>query len=273
MKDEDKTREHLLEELGMLRRRLSDLETSKAEPRIIPPETGQSEFEYRTLFENIPQKIFFKDADSVYLRVNASFARDMGISADDFVGKTDFDFFSKELADKYRADDRRIMSSGMAEEWDEEYSYQGETRAVRTLKAPARDADGNVVGVIGIFWDITKRKMVEARLQKEINFTNTLIHASPAFFVAIAPDGKTLLMNQSMLNALGYDLEEVVGKDYLLNFVPEAERGGLSSVFDELLTSHTTSSRNRVMAKDGRQVLVEWEIGRASCRERVFVHV
>jgi diguanylate cyclase (GGDEF)-like protein/PAS domain S-box-containing protein len=261
MKDESKSRKQLLEELHALRRRVSDLEKPVAELATARSGTGQGEFEYQTLFDNIPQKIFFKDTNSVYLRVNPSFAGDFGVSPDGFVGKTDFDFFPRAAADKYRADDKRIMLSGGIEEWDEEYTCQGETRTVHTLKAPARDADGHIIGVFGIFWDITERKMVEARLQKEINFTNTLIHASPAFFVTMAPDGKTLLMNQSMLNAVGYGIEEVAGKDYLLNFVPETEREGISSFFKELLTSHTSSSRNHVLTRDGRQLLVEW-VGR-----------
>lgn len=93
MKDENKTREQLMEELQTLRRKVSDLEKSEAEYMSAKAATLQGELDYGTLVENIPQKIFFKDNNSVYVRVNSSFARDFGVSTDDFVGKTDFDFF------------------------------------------------------------------------------------------------------------------------------------------------------------------------------------
>lgn len=261
MGDENKTHEQLLEELKTLRQRVHDLESSMTEPGPNQGANGRGQFEYRTILDGIPQKVFLKDSRSVYVRVNSSFARDFGLSADDFPGKTDFDLFPWELADRYRADDKRITSSGVVEEWDEEYVYQGQRRTVHTLKAPARDVNGSIIGVLGVFWDITEHKVVEARLQKEINFTSTLIHASPAFFVAVAPDGKTLLMNQSMLNALGYEIKEVAGRDYLSTFVPEAEREGLSAAFGELLTAHTSYGRNHVLARNGTQLLVEW-VGR-----------
>ena len=126
----------------------------------------RSEAKYRTLLENIPQKIFYKDRNSVYAAVNPSYAKDLGMLPEDFVGKTDYDFFPNELADKYRTDDRRVMTRGVAEELDECYISGGETKTIHTVKAPVYDENGAIGGVLGIFWDITERKRAEEALQQ-----------------------------------------------------------------------------------------------------------
>jgi len=121
----------------------------------------ESEAKYRTLVENIPQKIFMKDRDFKYLSVNESFARDLGIGPADVAGKTDYSFFPKDLADKYRADDQRIMESGQTDDLEEKYLQEGKETWVHTIKTPVRDENGEIVAVLGIFWDITARKRGE----------------------------------------------------------------------------------------------------------------
>lgn len=82
----------------------------------------ESELRYRTLVENVPQRIFTKSRDYRWASINAKFARDLGLRAENVLGKTDYDLFPKEIADKYHADDVRIMETGIAEEFDEESS-------------------------------------------------------------------------------------------------------------------------------------------------------
>ena len=121
----------------------------------------ESEAKFRTLVENIPQKVFMKDRDSKYLSVNESFARDLGVGPADIAGKTDYSFFPKDLADKYRADDQRIMESGQTDDLEEKYLQEGKETWVHTVKTPVRDENGRVVAVLGMFWDITERKRLE----------------------------------------------------------------------------------------------------------------
>jgi PAS domain S-box-containing protein len=103
------------------------------------------------------------------------------------------------------------------------------------------------------------RKQAEEKLQKEMNFNKTLLQVSPAFFVAISKEGKTIMVNDSMLEALGYKLEEIVGKDYMTTFVPERDREMLSEVFEKLVQKkEPTLNENYIMTKDGKELLVEW---------------
>jgi PAS domain S-box-containing protein len=123
-----------------------------------------SEKKYRTLLENLPQKIFLKDKDSVYISCNENYARDLKIKAKDTAGKTDYDFFPEELAHKYRADDKRVIKSGKTEDINEKYIREGKEVIVHTVKTPVRDEQGNVTGILGIFWDITSQRRAQKKL-------------------------------------------------------------------------------------------------------------
>ncbi len=118
----------------------------------------QTERKYRALIERLPQKIFLKDKKSVYISCNRNYARDLKIKPTEIKGKTDYDFFPKELADKYRVLDQRILEFGRIEDIEEKY-IQDETEVwVHTVKAPVKDEKGNFIGILGIIWDITERK-------------------------------------------------------------------------------------------------------------------
>jgi PAS domain S-box-containing protein/putative nucleotidyltransferase with HDIG domain len=129
-------------------------------------ETGlrNSEAQIRLLLDTLPQKIFYKDRDSTYVDCNAAYARDLGIARNEIAGRADTEFYPGELAEKYRADDARLMASGQAEEIEEPYLQEGQEFWVHTVKTPVRDENGEVAGILGIFWDVTRLRQAEAHL-------------------------------------------------------------------------------------------------------------
>ena len=107
--------------------------------------------------------------------------------------------------------------------------------------------------------EIVERKQTEKILRRERDFSQTLIQSSPAFFVTIDASGKTLMMNDSMLQALGYKVSEVIDTDYLTTFVPEEDHKLLSSIFEQVVQQkQKTVNENYITSKSGERFLVDW---------------
>ncbi len=135
----------------------------------------QSQQMLKLVIETIPTFVFWKDRNSVYLGSNQNFARLVGLAGpDDVIGKNDFELpYYSEQIEEFRANDRRIMEEGQTEQGLIESAQLPDGREiwVEISKAPLRDVDGTVIGVLGIFNDITDRKYSEderERLTKEL---------------------------------------------------------------------------------------------------------
>ena len=167
----------------------------------------ESESKYRTLVDNIPQRVFLKNKDLVYVSCNRNYASDLGIQETEIVGKTDYDFFPGELAEKYRNDDARIIHAEISEEVEEAYIQDGKEITVLTSKTPIWNEQENVTGILGIFWDITERKRAEEELQLS---RFSLDNASVATFWANS-EGCIQYVNERASQNLGYSRDELTG--------------------------------------------------------------
>ncbi|MCX6922079.1 MAG: PAS domain-containing protein, partial [Verrucomicrobia bacterium] len=138
-----------------------------------------SEELYISLVENLPQNVFRKDRDGRFLFGNQRFCQSAGHSLRKLVGKTDADFFPPNITKAYRQDDLRVMESGQAlEQIEEHLSGDGRKLFVQVVRTPLRDASGTVMGIQGIFWDITERKQAEALKETLLSLTSRLSVAS-----------------------------------------------------------------------------------------------
>jgi PAS domain S-box-containing protein len=124
-----------------------------------------SEAKYRTLVEHLEHSVFLKDRDLRFAAVNRPFCNSLGRSEADVLGKCDYDFYPAYLADKYRKDDLMVLHEGRQLEVEEQNLSHGVMRCVRVFKTPVKDDRGNLVGVLGIFWDVTEQRAVEAQLR------------------------------------------------------------------------------------------------------------
>ena len=121
----------------------------------------------RTMIDLIPAFIYAKDTASRFIAMNAALARNMGTDSAQAIGKTDFDFFEPDLAQKFYSDEQALLKSGTAIIDLEEPGFDkvtGMPRTVVTSKVPLRDENGMVIGIIGVGFDITERKFAELRL-------------------------------------------------------------------------------------------------------------
>jgi len=121
----------------------------------------------RTMIDLIPAFIYAKDAHSRFTACNKLVANRMGVNPDELIGKTDFDFFPREMAEKFFADEQALIQSGEALYDIEEQAFdktRGTNRVILTSKVPLRDAAGNLTGIVGTGYDITDRKAAEERM-------------------------------------------------------------------------------------------------------------
>ncbi len=170
----------------------------------------------RTMMDNIPDHIYFKDRDSRFIRVSRSQSNRFGLrDPAEAIGKTDFDFFTEDHARPAFEDEQRIIRTGepiIELEERETWADRPDTW-VSTTKMPMRDRDGNIIGTFGISRDITARKMVELQLAAERNLLRTLIDSLPDFVYIKDRQSRFLINNIAHLRVMGAQTqEEVVGK-------------------------------------------------------------
>lgn len=164
-----------------------------------------------SVLDGVPQRVFWKDRHSVYLGCNKPFSLDMGCdSADEVVGKTDDDAPWKAYAAQYRADDHAVITTGAPKYNIDEPLKRADGQQVwlKTSKVPLHDKDGNVIGVLGTYEDITEQK----RAAEEITL---LAHAlrSVEECVSITDANDTILfVNEAFVKTYGYDEGELIGK-------------------------------------------------------------
>jgi GAF domain-containing protein len=145
----------------------------------------ESELLYTSLVENMNFNVFRKDLDGRYTYANDAFCRQMNTTLVNLLGKTDYDFSPKVIAEKYRSDDVKVIASGKPLEVIDEHVLIGnsnkdasgsinddesdanvrETRYIQTLKAPVRNSRGDIIGIQGAFWDVSDQRKAEKEIE------------------------------------------------------------------------------------------------------------
>lgn len=145
----------------------------------------------RTLIDNMPDYIYIKDVKSRFVVANKKLAQVHGIrSPMEMAGKTDFDFYPKDLANKYYWNEQEIMASGKPLINIEEQSLDenGDIIYLSTTKIPLRDSTDKSIGLVGIGRDITARKKAEEQLAEHAKQLQKLNITKDKFFSIIAHD-------------------------------------------------------------------------------------
>lgn len=192
------------------------------ERKRVERELRESEGINRTLVEHLPQHVFFKDTESVYKACNESFARSLGITKQDVIGKSDFHLFPPYLAQKYRADDQQIMRSGSARQIEESYVAGGRSYTVQTTKVPVRDSSMRTIGVLGVFHDITERRRLKEDALRNAHLTSLGELAAGVAHEINNPTASIINYAQVVLDTTDEGL--VKQRDYLQRIMDEGAR-------------------------------------------------
>jgi len=123
----------------------------------------------RTLINTIPDPVWLKSPDGVYLSCNGAFERLYGTMEAQMIGRTDYDFVDATLADSFRSKDREAIAAGRASINEESvtFSSDGHCALMETIRTPMYDSSGELTGVLGVARDITGRKRAEELLSEK----------------------------------------------------------------------------------------------------------
>jgi len=202
---------------------------------------------FRVLMENITDHIYFKDLQSRFIAVSRAQAELFGLrDPAGVVGKSDFQFFSREHAQQAYDDEQEIILSGAPIVSKEEMeTWSGRPNSwVSTTKMPLRDAQGNAIGTFGISRDITEQKLAQEKLQKSESMLRQHVQRMQQELKRAQSVQKALLparppANERFLIDFRYEAMEAVGGDYI-SFYPFAD--GSVGIFIADVAGHGVSA-------------------------------
>ncbi len=202
---------------------------------------------HRALLDHLPQPVLFKNRDSVIVSVNVAMANKVGRAVAEFIGKTDFDFFPKDLAEKFRSDDLRIMAQGKAEKIEEMLLIGDRVRFVETTKAPVFDKLGVVIGVMAILSDVTDRKRTAEEFRRSELVFRSVWEDSLDGMRLTDDEGTILLVNPAFCRLVKKSKEELIGKP-------------LTEVYDESHRASALEKHQKRFAERDIQPMFEREL-------------
>ncbi|KAF0235043.1 MAG: multi-sensor signal transduction histidine [Desulfovibrionaceae bacterium] len=196
-----------------VQQRTRQLTEQQAVHRLTERELGKNRMMLEYILDAVPQSVFWKGRTSVYMGCNKAFARAAGVAhPDDIVGKTDYDLpWLKEESDSYRRDDQQVMRQNRPKLHiiETQMAASGVRQWVDTSKIPLADAQGEVMGVLGIYEDVTDRKHSEEALRESEARYRRLHESMMDGFARVRMDGRIVESNLSFQTMTGYTAEEL----------------------------------------------------------------
>jgi diguanylate cyclase (GGDEF)-like protein/PAS domain S-box-containing protein len=183
-----------------------------------------SEALLRTLVRSIPDLVWLKDPDGVYLACNPTFERLYGQPASRIIGRTDHDFVDRDQAEAFRAHDLAALSADQPRTNEEWLTFAGDgyRGLFETVKTAVRDSDGRLVGVLGIARDITERRRAELELKSLNRDFVTFLENTTDFVYFKDEQGRFRFCSQTMARITGHaSWRDLVGKHDLDVFPSE----------------------------------------------------
>lgn len=208
----------------------------------------------QSLLDNTPDRIYFKDLQSRFTRINTALAEFFHCRhPSDAIGKTDFDFFTPEHAQQAFDDEQRIIRTGRPiigleekETWPD-----GRITWASSTKVPLRDATGKIIGTFGISRDITDRKRAEEEL-------NRYFELSPDLFCIADEHGYFKRLSPAWTAVLGYSAQELMARPFL-DFVHEQDKAATLREYQRIKQGNrVVQFENRYRCKDNSYRWLQW---------------
>ena len=175
----------------------------------------ESETLYHSLIDQLPVRVFRKDRDGTFTFVNKTWCDEKNVEASKVIGTSDFEYSPKELAEKYRADDQHVLTTGEDFHDIEPYMTDSGEHFVEVVKTPLRDHRGNIIGLQGALLDVTDRMRAQEALRNSEAMYHSLVENIPMCVWRKDLDGNFTFGNRQLCDELGTTPDEIVGKtDY-----------------------------------------------------------
>jgi PAS domain S-box-containing protein len=207
-----------------------------------------------SLLDSAPDYIFAKDTHGRYTMGNREYCRFLEIEADTLIGKTDFDLFEREQAEKFTAEDRNVMKTGVPEVVEDIYRYDsGTTIHFETMKAPWFSEDGKLLGILGIARNATKYKNLEQKLKEKEQLILDLFTSMDEVFWIMSYPGLTMLnISPSAEQLYGYSAPSFLDNPGLfLEVIHPDDRYILRGALNAISETGKTESVYRILLPDG----------------------
>ena len=249
MVDKSQTNKELQQENMALRQRVAELEhllheqNSPGSPHNDPVEGTDDYSLYLSLVDNLPDALYRIDLEGRLTFVNKVLQESLQLPYSDILGKTAYDFYPPELAQKYRQDDARVIETHKPFR-DVEININpadGKSSYVRVSKIPIYDDDGKVCGIQGFFQDITEQTQMQLDLENSQAILQRLIQQIPIGIQVFDIDGLCTDVNDTHLEIFGVERDDLVGK---------------YNIFDDKLALRMTTVDAAQKALDGETVTI-----------------
>lgn len=213
----------------------------------------------RTIIDNLPDAIYTKDNDCNKTLANKADLQNMGAKFEsEILGKNDFAYHPKELAEVFYADDKSVILSGEPLLNKEEFviGNNGEKTWLLTSKLPLRDEKGKTIGLIGIGHNITERKKAEEKLRQSEEQFRLISENVADMIVVLDLDGKRVYSNPSYKPLLG-NVQKLIGSDSF-NEIHSDDREKIKKIFFNIIrTGKGERAEYRFIADDGETHYIE----------------
>ncbi len=221
----------------------------------------QSEARLRTLLDTLPDLVWLKNPQGIYLACNSTFEHFIGATEAEIVGKTDYDFLAKELADEYRANDLAAINARGAQHGEKwvNFAHDGHRALLSTTMTTVYDAEGDLIGVLGIGHDNTEIKQAQLLLRENEERLRLLIEHAPAALAMFDRQMHYIAVSQRWLNDYQLQDKNIIDKSHYRIF-PEIGEDWKAIHRRALAGEVVQNEEDRFERVDGSVQWLRWEL-------------